>query len=443
MYNFLFRRTDIVGLALFRITFGLLIALESFGAIATGWVHTNLITPDFTFNFIGFEFLQPLPGNGMYLYFTLMGLCGLAVMLGFKYRLAMSSFTLLWAGVYFMQKIAYNNHYYLLILLCLFMTIVPANRLLSWDAKQNPALKRNDMPYWAKFIFILQVGLVFTYAAIAKIYPDWLNTTVIEHFMKPKENYWLIGSFLQLKWVHYGIAYLGIAFDLCIVPLFLWKRTRLFAFIASLGFHLFNSVVFQIGIFPYLSIAFAFFFFSAPTLRKRFKLKKAIRISTKTTIPKHANWAIALFVLYFITQLVLPLRHWTFKDNVLWTEEGHRLSWRMMLRGKHGTITYWVTDKATGKRSRFNHRKLLSKKQAQRFAAHPDMIWQLAQRIKTIEAKQGRDVIINVTSRISVNGRKMMPYIDPNADLGSEKWLPFKHHDWLLESPPQLMPKSP
>ncbi|WP_316930169.1 HTTM domain-containing protein [Leeuwenhoekiella sp. MAR_2009_132] len=35
-------------------------------------------------------------------------------------------------------------------------------------------------------------------------------------------------------------------------------------------------------------------------------------------------------------QLELPLRHWIIKDDVLWTEEGHRLSWRMMLRSKGG-----------------------------------------------------------------------------------------------------------
>ena len=67
----LFKQVDSVGLVLWRMAFGLLIAIEGFGAIATGWVRRVMIEPQFTFNFIGFEFLQPLPGNGMYFYFTL------------------------------------------------------------------------------------------------------------------------------------------------------------------------------------------------------------------------------------------------------------------------------------------------------------------------------------------------------------------------------------
>src|SRR5690606_13101658 len=127
MNKFLFKHIDNSGLIIFRVVFGLLITLEAFGAIATGWVRRVLITPEFTFSFIGFEWLQPLPGNGMYFYFALMGIFGLMVMLGYKYRLGIIGYTILWAGVYFMQKSSYNNHYYLLLLLLLFMAILPAN----------------------------------------------------------------------------------------------------------------------------------------------------------------------------------------------------------------------------------------------------------------------------------------------------------------------------
>ncbi len=265
MDKFLFRYIDNTGLVLFRVIFGLLIAIEGFGAIATGWVKRTLIEPEFTFNFIGFEFLQPLPGNGMYFYFALMGVFGVLVMLGYKYRFSMFCYALMWSCVYLMQKSSYNNHYYLMMLLCWIMVFLPANRWLSIDAKLNPNIKTNAMPRWVLLILILQVWIVYTYASVAKWYPDWLDTTVASKFMSGKADYWLIGEFLQLDWVHWCIAYVGILFDLLIVPLLLWKRTRLLGFIISIFFHLFNSVVFQIGIFPYMSIAFALFFFSSET----------------------------------------------------------------------------------------------------------------------------------------------------------------------------------
>ncbi|HAV53896.1 MAG TPA: hypothetical protein DCX41_03055, partial [Aequorivita sp.] len=112
MDKFLFKQIDNIGLVLFRVVFGLLITIEAFGAIATGWVRRTLVEPPFTFNFIGFDFLQQLQGPGMYYYFVIMGIFGIFVMLGFKYRFSMIAYALMWTCVYLMQKSSYNNHYY-------------------------------------------------------------------------------------------------------------------------------------------------------------------------------------------------------------------------------------------------------------------------------------------------------------------------------------------
>jgi len=114
--RWLFTQIDNSALIIFRVFFGFLIAAESFGAILTGWVKRTLVDPQFTFHFIGFDFLQPLPGNGMYYYFALMGVFGIFVMIGYKYRWSMIAYTILWAGVYYMQKSSYNNHYYYILI---------------------------------------------------------------------------------------------------------------------------------------------------------------------------------------------------------------------------------------------------------------------------------------------------------------------------------------
>jgi hypothetical protein len=56
--------------------FGLLISLETGGAIATGWVKRTLIDPPVTFPFFGLDFLQPLPGHCVY--FVFLSACNLA-----------------------------------------------------------------------------------------------------------------------------------------------------------------------------------------------------------------------------------------------------------------------------------------------------------------------------------------------------------------------------
>ena len=93
MFNrFLFKPINNVSLVLFRIILGALIAIESFGAIATGWVKRVFIEPQFTFSFIGFEWLQPFEGYGMYYYYIIMGLLGICISAGYKYRWSMLSF---------------------------------------------------------------------------------------------------------------------------------------------------------------------------------------------------------------------------------------------------------------------------------------------------------------------------------------------------------------
>ncbi|MFT4699130.1 MAG: vitamin K-dependent gamma-carboxylase [Flavobacteriaceae bacterium] len=435
MNNFLFKQIDNTGLTLFRIVFGLLITIEAFGAIATGWVRRVMVDPEFTFNFIGFDFLQNLQGPGMYAYFVVMGVFGLGVMLGYKYRMSMFAYAFLWTGAYLMQKTSYNNHYYLMVLLCWVMVLLPAHRRYSLDVKFKPSFKKLSMPQWCKWMLVLQVFIVFTYGAIAKWYPDWLNGTAPAMFMKSKSDYWLIGGLLQESWMHYSIAYFGILFDLLIIPMLLWKPTRLLGFYLSLFFHLFNSVVFQVGIFPYMSIAFALFFFSSESIQKLFKLQAELYNKDEVLVPKYKNLLIFCGSLYFIVQIGLPLRHWGIKDDVLWTEEGHRMSWRMMLRAKSGTLTMHIENKETGERIIYNYRNHLSKKQARSLPTKADLMWQLAQRIKKEENAKGNEIAIYVTSRVSVNGGPFFPFINPEIDIASQKWKPYSHLDWILPSP--------
>ena len=430
----LFKQIDNSGLVIFRVVFGLLVTLEAWGAIATGWVRKVLIEPEFTFNFIGFEWLQPLPGNGMYFYFAIMGIFGFMMMLGYKYRIAVIGYTLLWAGVYFMQKSSYNNHYYRMLLMLLIMSVLPANRRFSLDTKKNPNIKSTSMPRWCNLVMVLQIFIVYTYASVAKFYPDWLDASVPKILMAGKIDYPVIGAFLQLDWVHWVIAYTGILFDLLIVPILLWKRTRMFGFLISIFFHLFNSIVFQIGIFPYMSIAFALFFFTPKTIRKRFLPKEEYYDKGEIIISNYKKPLLILFSIYFIIQIGLPLRHWTFTDDVLWTEEGHRLSWRMMLRTKSGNVKVYVIDKNTCEETRIDIYSKLTTKQRRALATKPDFMWQYAQRLKEEYAKEGKDVGVYFDAKVSVNRKPLRQFVNRDVDIAAEKWYHFKHHEWILPS---------
>ena len=431
----LFTKVDNSQLLIFRVFFGILIALESYGAIATGWVKETLINPKFTFSFIGFEWLQPLPGNGMYFYFFIMGTLGIFIAFGFKYRFSIITFTVMWFAVYLMQKSSYNNHYYLLALISFFMCFFPANRDYSIDARRNSLIQSNSMYSYVKWIIILQLFLVYTYAAIAKLYGDWLDFGIIEILMNNKITYPIIGSVLQETWVHKTVGITGIAFDALIVPALLWKPTRKVAFIISIVFHLLNSIIFQIGIFPYLALAFTVFFFEADTIRCIFFKKKEAFNNPIVQVPSYQKLIIFGGSIYFLIQLLLPIRHHFIKDNVLWTEEGHRLSWRMMLRNRVGKIQFKVVNNETGESHIVKLKNHLTKKQMGKIAAYPDFIWQFAQVLKQDYTANGDNIsVYTVNSKVSINGKPYKAFVDPKVDLAHEKWDHFGHHEWIFPS---------
>lgn len=426
-----FKAIDNSPLIVFRIFFGFLVACESFGAILTGWVKRVLIDPQVTFSFIGFEWLKPLPGFGMYFYFIAMGVFGLAIMLGYRYRIAIISYTILWAGAYFMQKTAYNNHYYLLLLISFLMIFLPSNSYASLDVRQNRIKEENTMPYWISLLFIIQVAIVYVFASIAKFYPDWLDGTFTRNLLADSTNVIALKKLFLQKWFYLFIAYMGIIFDLLIVPLLLFKKTRMLALLASLTFHLFNAIFLEIGIFPFFALTFVLFFYEPETIRSVF-LRKKTSIETENGHSNYYGKKIVYFLIipYLIIQLLLPLRHHFIEGDVLWTEEGHRLSWRMMLRERNGFIHIRIKDLKTGEESLYDYRKNLTDKQIQNLATKPDFIWQYCQYIK--KEFKGKEIAIFIDCKNSINRKEYKTLIDPKFDMAKAKWNYFRHNEWLL-----------
>lgn len=427
---------DHSGLILFRIFFGFLFACEAFGAIITGWVRTNLVEVNFTFNFIHMDFLQVLVGPNMYAYFILMGLCSIGVMLGWRYRLSICLLTVLWAGAYFMQKTSYNNHYYLLLILCLYMCFVPANNEISMDVRAKRVKEVYYMPAYLSYLFIFQLFIVYFYGTIAKFYPDWLDGTFTQlmYVNAPIGDYFQ--QLFSVKWFAVFIAYMGILFDGIIIILFLFKSTRTIALIASLIFHLFNSITLQIGVFPYLALSFVVFFYQGELLRKIFFRKTYLSLNVAENLASKGfgrvnTWIIGLLV---VLQLFLPIRMCFINSDVLWSDEGHRLSWRMMLRARSGVTEFRVVDVGQSDGFIYNLQDVLTVKQMQRLIS-ADMIWQMAQYIKNEYMKQGRNVQVYADSFVSINGRSMKRYIDPKVDLAAVPWNYFSACPWILDKP--------
>src|ERR1041384_7199163 len=76
------------------------------------------------------------------------------------------------------------------------------------------------------------------------------------------------GLLFASGFVVYSFVFGGLLIDLLVVPLLLWRRTRVFAFAAAVLFNLINAVIFEIGIFPWLMLGALLIFFPPDLLRR-------------------------------------------------------------------------------------------------------------------------------------------------------------------------------
>lgn len=418
-------------LVFFRILFGGVMAAEALGALLTGWVKETWIDTQLNFPFIGFEFLHALHGDWMYGYYALLALCSILVMLGLFYRPAVLVMAVLWTGTYLGQKTHYNNHYYLMVLLCWAMVLLPAHHRWSVDARRGAVPVQKTSPAWMHWLFIFQIACVYFFAALAKVNKDWLQAMPLKLWLPYKKDVWLISPLIANDVSPWVLSYGGLLFDALIVPALFWRKTRVAAFIISCVFHLSNSLIFQIGTFPYLALALYIFFFPPPRIGSAPDVVEGEDVGRVRWTRMQKVVAGALLV-YATLQVFLPLRHWLIPGDVNWTEEGHRMSWRMMLRSKSGDVQFRVEDKAGDGRWIMSGRQHYSRDQRSDIATRPDMAWQAAQTIKESFAQRGHDVRVFAEGWCSLNGGIRLPLYDSSTDLAAVRWQWWGHRPWVL-----------
>ncbi len=427
-------------LAVFRICLGSMLFISIARFWLNGWIEELYIKPRFFFPFYGFEFVTPL-GNYTYGLFALCALSALLLAIGLFYRFASISLFLSFTYIELMDKTTYLNHYYFISMICLLMIFLPAHTFFSIDAFRNKKILADRIPQWNIDVIKLFVCMLYFFAGLAKINSDWLfHALPLKIWLPGRNDLPLIGFLFNYSWVHYVFSWVGCMYDLSI-PFLLWnKKTRLFAYVAVVVFHLLTSCLFPIGMFPYVMIVTALIFFSSQfhhqiieLIGNRLKLSKAFIFPDRDFVwsPWAANVVQVFFVIFFAVQLFMPFRYMLYNNHLFWTEEGYRFSWRVMLMEKAGYVQFIVKDK-TGKQITVNNELFLTLLQEKMMATQPDMILQYAHILRDYYAIRGfENPQVYVESYVTLNGRFSTLYIDPTTDLAQERES-FTHKSWIL-----------
>ena len=409
------RPMSLAPLAILRIIFGLVMVISCVRFAALGWIHEQYIAPGVHFPYAGFEWVVSLGDPGMYILFGVMTLAAAGIALGSWYRISSVVFFLSFTYVELIDKTYYLNHYYFVSIAAFLFCLVPAHRMFSLDVMRRPRLRADVMPRWVLDIFKLQIAIVYLYAGLAKINHAWLiDAMPLRIWLPAQSDLPLIGPLMTLWWLPWVFSWAGMLFD-CSVPFLLWnRRTRPYAYAAVIAFHVITGMMFQIGVFPLVMIAMTLVFFEPGASRRD--------VTSSDAAVRVPRPLMLILGVHFVVQILLPWRFLLYPGDLMWTEDGYRFSWRVMLMEKAATATFTVWDETTGRGGIVDNCEFLNAHQEKQMAMQPDMVVQYAGFLREEYARRGvTRPRITADVWVTLNGAPARRMVDPDHDLASEE----------------------
>lgn len=448
MFKRLFEPIPIDWLVVYRVVFGAAMFFYAATSLYYGVVTYHYAVSSFRVPYDYFEWIGPLDcsmviGGAIWeaehLEYLVISIASIGIAVGLFYRVSAAVFGIVYLHLFLIDKCYFLNHYYLMALLGVMMPFLPAQRSASIDCWLRPEIAATSVPRWTQWLLRMQIGIPYFYGGLAKMNGDWLRGQPMRHALESRVERPWIGQFFTEEWFVEGIVWGGLLFDLSIVPLLLWRRTRVLAFCLCLTFHLTNSFLWTIGIFPWLMMGATTIFFEPDWPRRlagRFS-----RSVQEWTAP--AAWQapqglargilVTILVTYSSWQLLLPFRHFLLPGDSSWSEYGHYFSWHMLLRAKKTGLRLYARDPQSGRAGLVDLREYVTAKQLAVIGRDPRMIHQLVHVIRDDLERRlgGREVELRVLALVGLNGRKPQLLIDPSVDLAATP-LSYRYPEWIV-----------
>lgn len=427
---------DIASLVVFRIGFSIVVAWWGMDYLRRGLVTALYVDPPLHFGYYVFSFVRPWPGAWPYVHFAVMAAMGGLIAVGMFYRISTTLFATAFTTVFLWDRTNYQNHYYLIVLLSWLLVILPLNRCFSFDAQQNPLIRSSTVPMWVLWLVRLHIGIPYFYGGLAKMNADWLAGAAMRDFLYMSSWPPSVASWITTADAALAFAWGGLAFDLFVVPLLLWRRTRVVAYFGAVAFHVMNHFLFSIHIFPWFMLIATTIFFEPGWprwwLRTRSPRLPPLLVVRWTSLSIRNRCAVSVAGAYVLLQLILPLRHLAYGGDIGWHERGHYFAWRMMNRSKRTAMRLYVTDAESQETWYPNLRGMVTGEQLSRLSRDPEMVLDLAHQLARLyQQDTGKTLEVRVVLLTCYNGRKPQLQIDPRVNLVKEP-RGFHHRPWIM-----------
>lgn len=341
--------------------------------------------------------------------------------LGIFPRIGACLFMLAFGYLFLIDMSWYNNHYYLWCLLAFLFVVVDTHNSYSII----DVFKRDSNKQISKIAIQsskILISIVYLYAAIVKINPDWLQGYPATLWFQNRgyENPNLYGM---------AMSYAGLFYDL-LMPFLLWTFPRkVWVAIPYFAFHITNSFMFNIGMFPFVMMA-AWLLFAIPNLQFSTlfaDIKNTMRVQTTR---------MSLLILFILFNIIFPLRFLLYEGRTSWHRQGYYFSWRMMLdMTKSKDYLFKVVIPSKNIRYIVDIKSIMNKRQYANSYKDPYMIWYIAQSLVN-DATKIYDINKNTVevynfSKVKLNQHPFMLLVDKSFDLSTSKYKVLSNNKFI------------
>jgi vitamin K-dependent gamma-carboxylase len=436
-------------LVVVRVALGVVVLASAARTLTYGWADSLYSRPRHRFTYLGLDWV-PQPGPlGIRLLLLGVAVAGIGLITGRAHRWFAALLVVTFGWIEAIDATTYLNHYWFVTLLAVLAVVAPL------DGRPQVAAG------WV-WLIRFQVAVVYCFAGLAKLQPDWLvHALPLELWLPARADLPVVGPLLAEPATAHLLAVAGAGYDCLVVAGLLWRRSRPFAWVAVVGFHVATWVLFPIGVFPWLMIAVSTVFWEPdwPVRARRGARALLARhpeadgtdeaapvasAHPPTTAPAPPVSAapprrvrplvLGAAACWVAVQVALPLRHLAYPGDHRWTTEGYRFGWNVLLVERSGSVTFVVSEPTSGRTWTADAEALYTPNQIRVMSGEPDLIQQAARAIRDEEAARGHRVEVRVDAWLSFNGRPARRWIDPTVDLAAEPRTLWAK-DWILPGP--------
>ncbi|OAD57753.1 Vitamin K-dependent gamma-carboxylase, partial [Eufriesea mexicana] len=494
----LYRPTDPASLGVIRALFGLCMVLDIVEERGLGDIDIKWGDPmDCHFPLIHGMKAPPLPW--MILIYAIMWMGAFGIMLGTRFKIACACFVIPYWYIFLLDKSYWNNHTYLYGIVGALFWGTEANKYFALDAMKLKETERR-VPLWNYFILKFQFFALYFIAGLKKSGTEWLSG----YAMTNLSRHWVFSPFklfLTTEQTDFFIVHwFAFIFDLTVGFWMLFGKTRIPAMVVCTAYHLMNSRLFSIGMFPYVCLV-TMPLFCDPDWPRRLRTfvknnyvpsfftknrdfkshdkaaidraneswdernnrtskessiadadregtnptdptitrKRAREICSKSAkVTKKQKFVVSLLLFHVFLQFFLPYSHFITKGYNNWVPGMYGYSWDMMV---HVWDTVLVVIKVHDNVS--NEDRYLDPKawvQSNRWEKHGDMVVQYVSCIRNGHQRAKKTKWPPLSSNLSIyidvwcslNGRFQQRMFNPNVDMLTVDWHPFKPISFLM-----------